>query len=62
MAATHRAISPVNELQRIPPEVIEETVRQIVEQFDPERVILFDSYACGRPRPESDVDLLVVMD
>jgi uncharacterized protein len=37
-------------------------VRQIVARFDPERVILFGSYAHGRPRPGSDVDLLVIMD
>ena len=32
-----------------------------MREFDPERVILFGSYAHGIPRPESDVDLLVVM-
>jgi predicted nucleotidyltransferase len=36
--------------------------RQIVEEFQPEQIILFGSYAHGRPGPESDVDLLVVMD
>src|SRR5689334_19827457 len=43
-------------------ETIEETVRQIVARFDPERVILFGSYAYGEPRPGSDVDMLVVLD
>lgn len=32
----------------------------LVEQFHPEQVILFGSYACGAPTPDSDVDLLVV--
>lgn len=34
---------------------------QIVRDFKPERVILFGSYAYGEPRPDSDVDLLVVL-
>ncbi len=32
----------------------------LVEQFQPEQVILFGSYAYGEPTPDSDVDLLVV--
>ena len=48
--------------QRVPQEIINATVRQIVEQFHPKQVILFGSYASEQPRPESDVDLLVVMD
>jgi len=31
-------------------------------QFHPKQIILFGSYAYGKPRPESDVDLLVVME
>jgi predicted nucleotidyltransferase len=34
----------------------------LVEQFHPEQVILFGSYAYGEPNPDSDVDLLVVKD
>ncbi|HEX9668754.1 MAG TPA: nucleotidyltransferase domain-containing protein [Thermoanaerobaculia bacterium] len=40
---------------------IREMVRRIVEQFDPEQIILFGSHARGTGRPDSDVDLLVVM-
>lgn len=36
-------------------------VRQIVEKFQPDKVILFGSYAKGEQHKESDVDLLVVM-
>ena len=32
-----------------------------MKQFKPERIILFGSYAYGRPREDSDVDLLVVL-
>src|SRR5579884_33437 len=36
-------------------------VRQIVEQFHPQRIILYGSRAYGIPTPESDFDLMVVM-
>lgn len=41
--------------------LIKEMVRRIVERFDPEKVILFGSYARGTAGPDSDVDLLIVM-
>jgi predicted nucleotidyltransferase len=34
---------------------------QIAREFQPDRIILFGSYAYGTPGPDSDVDLLVVM-
>lgn len=34
---------------------------QIVREFDPERIVLFGSYAAGTERPDSDVDLLVIL-
>jgi len=37
-------------------------VSRIVEKFDPAKVILFGSYAGDTVNPDSDVDLLVVMD
>lgn len=40
---------------------IEDVGRRIGERFSPERVILFGSYAEGRPTEDSDVDILVVM-
>ncbi|MFN2455214.1 MAG: nucleotidyltransferase domain-containing protein [Pyrinomonadaceae bacterium] len=33
----------------------------IAQEFQPERIILFGSYAAGNPRADSDVDLLIVM-
>ena len=36
-------------------------VKRIVQQFDPDQVILFGSQARGEAGPDSDVDLLVVM-
>jgi Predicted nucleotidyltransferases len=40
---------------------IEDLTSQIVRDFNPERIILFGSYASGRASDDSDVDLLVVL-
>jgi len=40
---------------------IREMVKRIVKQFDPEKIILFGSHARGDAGPDSDVDLLIVM-
>jgi uncharacterized protein len=40
---------------------IKQMVSKIVREFDPDQVILFGSRATGNARPDSDVDLLVVM-
>ena len=41
--------------------IIKQMVKRIVKRFDPERIILFGSYARGTAGPDSDVDLLIVM-
>jgi predicted nucleotidyltransferase len=40
---------------------IKRFVNEIARRFKPVRIILFGSYAYGRPTPDSDVDLLVIM-
>ena len=40
---------------------IDKIKRSIIEKYSPEKIILFGSYAYGRPNLESDVDFLVVM-
>ena len=55
-------VPTVNERRRIPIRTIRAVAKRIAEKFQPEKIILFGSYAYGQPRPESDVDLLVVMD
>jgi len=45
----------------IPKRVIRRFARQVAEQFQPEKIILFGSYAYGTPHDDSDVDILVVM-
>lgn len=52
----------ITQRKRIPAEAIQDVVNQIVSRFRPQKIILFGSYAYGIPRPESDVDLLVVME
>ena len=47
---------------RIPDNIIHMLARRIVDRFQPQKIILFGSYAYGKPRPESDIDLLVVME
>lgn len=37
-------------------------VKRIVTKLKPEKIILFGSYAYGNPTPDSDVDLLIVME
>src|SRR5437588_7034096 len=45
----------------IPLTAIRRFARQIAARFHPDKIILFGSYAYGRPHAESDVDLLVIM-
>jgi predicted nucleotidyltransferase len=40
---------------------IESLSKQIATEFKPQRIILFGSYAYGKPTQDSDVDLLVIM-
>jgi uncharacterized protein len=42
--------------------LIDRMVKRIVKKFDPERIILFGSQARGDAGPDSDVDLLVVLE
>jgi uncharacterized protein len=49
-------------LPKITQPLIRRMVKRIVERFDPDQVILFGSQARGDAGPNSDVDLLVVMD
>ena len=50
------SFTPVTEEQ------LGQVVQHIVKAFNPERIILFGSYASGEPTPDSDVDLLIVME
>jgi predicted nucleotidyltransferase len=39
-----------------------QAIDRIVRELRPEKIILFGSYAYGDPTPDSDVDLLVIME
>jgi predicted nucleotidyltransferase len=41
---------------------IRKLCKRIAEAYHPEKIILFGSHAYGEPTPESDVDLMIVMD
>ncbi len=41
--------------------VIRRFALEVARRFDPDKIILFGSYAYGKPDEGSDVDLLVVM-
>ncbi len=45
----------------VPVAAIRRFARRIAERFQPDKIILFGSYAYGKPQEESDVDLLVIM-
>ncbi len=45
----------------ITPAQIQRVSDEIARKFQPERIILFGSYAYGTPTEDSDVDLLVVL-
>ncbi len=48
-------------VRRVTPGLLREVVRRIVRAVDPDKIILFGSYAYGQPHESSDVDLLVIM-
>lgn len=42
-------------------EDIQRVTRVLAERFRPQKIILFGSQATGKARPDSDVDLLIVL-
>jgi len=48
-------------MEKITRRTISSFARQIAKQFNPEKIILFGSYAYGKPTEDSDVDILVIM-
>ncbi|MCQ3937740.1 MAG: nucleotidyltransferase domain-containing protein [Chloroflexi bacterium] len=43
-------------------ETLPKAVERIVSELQPEKIILFGSYAYGTPTHDSDVDLLIIME
>ncbi|HSB02121.1 MAG TPA: nucleotidyltransferase domain-containing protein [Anaerolineales bacterium] len=48
-------------MEKISQRTISSFARQVARQFNPQMIILFGSYAYGKPTEDSDVDILVVM-
>ncbi|HUW66684.1 MAG TPA: nucleotidyltransferase domain-containing protein, partial [Candidatus Nanoarchaeia archaeon] len=42
--------------------ILDDIVRRLSRDYEPEQMILFGSYAYGEPTDESDIDLLIVKD
>src|SRR4051794_39411032 len=66
MARKYRPSTPPATVRRyrspdIPMAAIRRRARQLAARFQPDRIILFGSYAYGEPHEWSDVDILVVM-
>jgi predicted nucleotidyltransferase len=40
---------------------IEQISDSIVREFNPRKIVLFGSYVWGKPSPDSDVDMLVIL-
>lgn len=55
-------VPSIDDRKKIPEPVIRGLVTRIANRFKPNKIILFGSYAYGTPIPESDVDILVVME
>jgi len=53
----HKLKSP-----NITDEMISEIIKKIINNFNPEKIILFGSRVWGTPEDWSDIDLLVIMD
>jgi predicted nucleotidyltransferase len=47
--------------RRVRPEQIQAYCRVVAREFRPRKIILFGSYACGKPTKDSDVDRVVIM-
>lgn len=48
-------------MRRIPSTVRKEVIRRLVDEFHPETIYLFGSHAWGKPGPDSDMDLMVIV-
>jgi predicted nucleotidyltransferase len=53
---------PAMSSEHLTDQTLDEIVRVIVREVDPQSIILFGSRARGDARPDSDVDLLIVRD
>ncbi len=62
MADNSHSRGALTDLPPVAREQLQEVVQRIKRACDPQRILLFGSHAYGKPMPDSDVDLLVVME
>ena len=48
-------------IKKVSEDVINDIAKRIVDAVNPEKIILFGSYAYGKPTKNSDLDILVIM-
>ena len=48
-------------MEKISKRAIQTFARKVAKEFKPQKIILFGSYAYGKPTADSDVDVLIVM-
>lgn len=61
MVLKHKRLEGTVLLEPTPARIAALTL-EIARQFHPQKILLFGSYAYGKPTPDSDVDLLVIME
>lgn len=62
METLHETQKSSKKRKKISTKHIRAVIEQITSTYDPEKIILFGSYAYGKPNAWSDLDLLVIMD
>jgi len=50
------------EVEKVDDELLQEIIERIVDAINPLKIILFGSWAYGKPHKGSDLDILVVVD
>lgn len=50
----------INKRKKKTAQVILNIIKKIKNKYNPQKIILFGSYAYGNPRKDSDIDLLII--
>jgi predicted nucleotidyltransferase len=61
-ASRHQTSLKMTRKERKIQALISRICQKIIEAYQPERIILFGSYAYGKPNRDSDIDLFIIKD
>lgn len=50
------------EVKEVNDKLLQEIVKRIVSEINPKKIILFGSWAYGKPHKDSDLDILVIVE